>query len=81
MQNGKEGCKGSDDGVYNTKNYWVLDFVHHPVFYKLENTTFRKLDLFPPSGKGEGEELSSITVWYCRSLTLYDEPELSVSLP
>jgi hypothetical protein len=29
------------------------DFVHRPVFYKLENTTFRKLDLFPSSGEGE----------------------------
>jgi hypothetical protein len=24
-----------------------LDFVHRPEFYKQENTTFRKLDLFP----------------------------------
>jgi hypothetical protein len=29
-----------------------LDFVHRPVFQKLENTTFRKLDLFPSSGEG-----------------------------
>jgi hypothetical protein len=29
-----------------------LDFVHRPVFLKLENTTFRKLDLFPSSGEG-----------------------------
>jgi hypothetical protein len=29
------------------------DFVHRPVFQKLENTTFRKLDLFPSSGDGE----------------------------
>jgi hypothetical protein len=28
-----------------------LDFVHRPVFYKLENTTLRKLDLFPSSGE------------------------------
>jgi hypothetical protein len=27
-------------------------FVHHPVFEKLENTTFRKPDLFPSSGEG-----------------------------
>jgi hypothetical protein len=26
------------------------DLVHHPVFWKLENTTFWKLDLFPSSG-------------------------------
>jgi hypothetical protein len=30
-----------------------LDFVHRQVFYKLENTTFRKLDVFPSSGEGE----------------------------
>jgi hypothetical protein len=30
----------------------LLDFVHRPDFYKPENTTFRKLDLFPSSGKG-----------------------------
>jgi hypothetical protein len=29
----------------------LLDFVHRPVFLKLENT-FRKLDLFPFSGEG-----------------------------
>jgi hypothetical protein len=33
--------------VYNTQNYWVLGLFHRPVFYRLENTTFRKLDLFP----------------------------------
>jgi hypothetical protein len=27
------------------------DFVHRPVFYKLENTTFQKLNLFPSSGE------------------------------
>jgi hypothetical protein len=39
--------------VYNTRNYWVLDFLHRPVFWELENTTFRKLHLFPSSGVGE----------------------------
>jgi hypothetical protein len=29
------------------------DFIHRPVFYKLENTTFRKLDLFPSSDEEE----------------------------
>jgi hypothetical protein len=29
-----------------------LDFFHRPVFYRTENTTFRKLDLFPSSGEG-----------------------------
>jgi hypothetical protein len=28
-----------------------LIFVHHPVFEELDNTTFRKLDLFPSSGE------------------------------
>jgi hypothetical protein len=28
-------------------------FVHRPVFLKLENTTFRKLDLFLSSGQGD----------------------------
>jgi hypothetical protein len=31
-----------------------LDFAHRPEFYKQENTTFRKLDLFPSSGEGGG---------------------------
>jgi hypothetical protein len=30
----------------------LLDFVHRPDFYKPENTTFRKLDLFPSSEGG-----------------------------
>jgi hypothetical protein len=30
-----------------------LDFFHRPVFYKIENTMFRKLDLFPSSGDAE----------------------------
>jgi hypothetical protein len=29
-----------------------VDFVHSSEFQILENTTFRKLDLFPSSGKG-----------------------------
>jgi hypothetical protein len=34
----------------------VLDFMHRLVFYRtLENTTFRKLDVFPCSGEGWGE--------------------------
>jgi hypothetical protein len=31
------------------------DFFHRPVFWKLENTTFRKLDLFPSSDDGGGK--------------------------
>jgi hypothetical protein len=30
----------------------LLDFVHRPDFHKPENTTFRKLDMFPSSGWG-----------------------------
>jgi hypothetical protein len=53
-------------GVYNFKFFItsltlflfittkLLDFVHRPDFYKPENTTFRKLDLFPSSGGGGG---------------------------
>jgi hypothetical protein len=37
--------------VYNTQNYWSFGLVHRPVFQKLENTTFRKMDLFPSSDK------------------------------
>jgi hypothetical protein len=34
-------------------NYcFFLDFVHRPVFYKLENTTFRKPYLLPFSCEG-----------------------------
>jgi hypothetical protein len=34
-----------------------LDFVHRPEFYNQENTTLRKLDLFPSSGEGGGHLL------------------------
>jgi hypothetical protein len=34
-----------------------LDFVHRPVFYKLENTMFQKQDLVPSSDKGGGRHL------------------------
>jgi hypothetical protein len=30
----------------------VFDFVNRPLFLKLENTAFWKLDLFPSSGEG-----------------------------
>jgi hypothetical protein len=36
-----------------------LDFFHHPLFWKLENTIFRKLDLFLSSGGG-GEDTYSV---------------------
>jgi hypothetical protein len=37
--------------VDNTQNYWILRFIHRPVFWTLENTTFRKVDLFLSSGE------------------------------
>jgi hypothetical protein len=38
--------------VYNTQNYCVFGLCP-----SLENTTFRKLDLFPSSGEGVGRHL------------------------
>jgi hypothetical protein len=29
--------------------FGFMDFVHRPAFYKLENTAFRQLDVFPSS--------------------------------
>jgi hypothetical protein len=42
---------GSDDGVYHSEllDFWTLSIVRYSK--KLENTTFRKLDLFPSSGE------------------------------
>jgi hypothetical protein len=36
-----------------------LLFVHRPVFYKVESTLFRKLDLFPSLGEG-GEGINCV---------------------
>jgi hypothetical protein len=44
--------------VYNTQNYWVFGLF--PSSGILENTTFRKLDLFPSSGEGLGEDIYSV---------------------
>jgi hypothetical protein len=38
--------------VYNTQNYWVFGLFLSGI---LENTTFRKMDLFPFSDEGGGE--------------------------
>jgi hypothetical protein len=43
--------------VHNTQNYWVFGLF--PSSGILENTTFRKLDLFPSSGGG-GEDTYSV---------------------
>jgi hypothetical protein len=37
---------------YCLRIVWFLDFVHRPEFQIIENTTFRKIDLFPFSGEG-----------------------------
>jgi hypothetical protein len=44
--------------VYNTLCYWVFGLF--PSSGILENTTFRKLDLFPSSGEGGGEDTYSV---------------------
>jgi hypothetical protein len=46
-----------------THNYWVFGFF--PSSGILKNTTFRKLDLFPSSGEGGGEDTYS--VWSLRN--------------
>jgi hypothetical protein len=44
--------------VYNTQNYWVFGLF--PSSGILENTTFRKPDLFPSSGEDGGEDTHSV---------------------
>jgi hypothetical protein len=44
--------------VRNTQKYWV--FRLFPSSGMLENTTFRKLDLFPSSGESGGEDTYSV---------------------
>jgi hypothetical protein len=44
--------------VPNRHNYWVWGLF--PSSGILENTTFRKLDLFPSSGEGGGEDNYSV---------------------
>jgi hypothetical protein len=41
-----------DDLFYATQNDWIFGLcpVHCPIFEKLGNTEFQKLDLFPSSG-------------------------------
>jgi hypothetical protein len=40
------------------QNYWVFSL--SPSSGILENTTFRKMDLFPSSGEGGGEDTYSV---------------------
>jgi hypothetical protein len=42
-------------GKDKSEIYWGFGSVHSPVFWKLEKTTFRELDLFPSSGEGRGK--------------------------
>jgi hypothetical protein len=59
--------------------FWTLPIVRY--FKRLENTTFRKLDLFPPHVRVEGhllcwipqKELTSVT-----SCKLFSSPELNL---
>jgi hypothetical protein len=44
--------------VHNTQNYW--GFGLFPSSGILENMTFRKLDLFPSSREGGGEDTYSV---------------------
>jgi hypothetical protein len=44
--------KGFSRGCVILRITGCSDFVHRPIFWKLENTMFRKLDLFPSSGEG-----------------------------
>jgi hypothetical protein len=44
--------------VYNTQNYWGFGLFTSSGI--LGNTTFRKLDLFPSSGEGGGEDTYSV---------------------
>jgi hypothetical protein len=45
-------------GKKNKENYWVFGLF--PSSGILENTMFRKLDLFPSSGEGGGEDSYSV---------------------
>jgi hypothetical protein len=62
--------------VCNTQNYWGMDFFHRPVFWKTDNTTFRKLDLFPSSG--EGEHTYSISTLERANLNHWTTPRISL---
>jgi hypothetical protein len=48
--------------VYSIQNYWVFELGPSFIFQKLENTTFRKLDLFPSSGEGPLER-ANLSLW------------------
>jgi hypothetical protein len=77
-------CTGKAMGqVYQSELMVFLDFVHRPVFQEAENTTFRKLDLFPSSGEGGRNtySLGSSTKSSPQSLFLRDRSEQMSSSP
>jgi hypothetical protein len=42
--------------VKDKRDYWAFGLVHRSVFYRrIENTKFRKLDMFPSSGEVTGD--------------------------
>jgi hypothetical protein len=51
---------GSDDGLLHSEllSFWTLFIVQYSK--KLENTAFRKLDVFPSSGRGGGRTPSQL---------------------
>jgi hypothetical protein len=51
----------------------ILDIVHRPVFY-LKGTTFRNMDLFPPSGEGKERLLGLLEI-----ANLQQNPMIEVS--
>jgi hypothetical protein len=48
----------SQIGVIPMRVTGVSDIFHHPVFYEIEDATFRKLDLFLSSGVEGGNNYS-----------------------
>jgi hypothetical protein len=42
--------------VYNTQNYWGFGFCPSSGILEIRKHKFRKLDLFPSSGEGEGTD-------------------------
>jgi hypothetical protein len=46
--------------VFSTQNYWVFGLFPLSGVLGSRYTTFRKLDLFPSSGEGGGEDTSQL---------------------
>jgi hypothetical protein len=60
-------CIRNDMNIKTAQNYWI--FLLFPSSGILENTTVRKLDLFPSSGEGGGED----TYWVGVSIQNWTE--------